>query len=376
MAIKGLTHRKDAMMFRRIGSLRKGAQKTANRPGKDLGKFFRFDTEDEGIRKAFYEVYGSEPSNIRVFFPYDEVDRVWTARKEAWSKSKLLHACNGEYCYNILDEKTGDRIVDEDLSQEIPCPNDGSCKEVGRLTVVIPELLEKGVLGVVTVPTTSLYDIMNIDGWLRGYDGKLTGTEFILSRVKQNITTPTKFGRQDKWLITLTPSAKWVQAMFESRLTLGAGVYNNAPQLESSNHVEAEFVEDEEEIILIEGDLFDALSHETVLDQLISELWPNSFTEAKKNLTDHFGDNYDKMLSSLEKRKKGLSDPKNFIKQLKSAFGLDDDNEVLEASLMSALGVTEMPKKIDNPVKLLQGYGMMFGGELTDLTELFDFYKN
>ena len=65
--IKGVTDRKAS--FPLIGKLRKGAPKpeSGQRPGADL-KYFRFESDEPGVKELFESVYTAEPRDIRVFF--------------------------------------------------------------------------------------------------------------------------------------------------------------------------------------------------------------------------------------------------------------------------------------------------------------------
>jgi len=222
MPIKGLTVRP---AFPTLGKLRKGGPKTqANRPGPDL-EYFRFTSDDPQIEAAFYAAYPPEPKSINVFLPNKSVDDNWACWQEHWVAGGLMHRCDGETCVVWQTESGEYRAVDDLAGLEVLplCP--GGCAPVGRLQVILPELLQAGYVGYVTVETHSKHDIMSIQACLedaarKGNGYGLTGIEFRLYRVEQKISTPminkqtgvVKRVRRAKWLVKLAPTARWVQA--------------------------------------------------------------------------------------------------------------------------------------------------------------------
>lgn len=201
-----------------LGELRKGAPKPERGPGRDLGEHFRFTSDDPAITAAFAQIYGMQPTQMRVFIPYNSVEEAFDAWKEEYSAGGLKHRCDGKTCVLWLDEKG------EYHTNPIPCP--GGCKATGRLRVWIPEL---GRRGVVTVLTTSIHDIMNLHGNLLDLQdaaGKLRGIPFILRRVAREISTPQtdkngnrtgKRARREKWLIAIEPETAWVNLLSQAQ---------------------------------------------------------------------------------------------------------------------------------------------------------------
>ena len=158
MPIKNLT---DNVIprFPRLGKLRKGGEKptTGNKPGAELN-YFRFTSENPAIVAAFTEAYGAQPAMLRVYLPYPSTEMNFATWKEAWAAGGLVHRCDGETCQIW-------RTPDGKYSQQPkPCP--GGCKEVGRLEVILPELITAGYVGYVTLETHSLHDLMNITATL------------------------------------------------------------------------------------------------------------------------------------------------------------------------------------------------------------------
>lgn len=205
MPIKRL--QQDTASFPIIGKLRKGDKKpNSNQPGKDLD-YFRFDTDDTDAMAKFVATYGNEPKAITVYLPFHSIEENFTSWQEEYSAGGLKHRCDGETC--VIWQKS-----DGTYSREPkPCP--GNCKEVGRLTVIIPELMR---FAYVSVETHSLNDIMQITRNLNAafaLRGDLTGIPFLLIRRPVEISTPGKDGgkrvRRTKALLFLEPHPEWVQ---------------------------------------------------------------------------------------------------------------------------------------------------------------------
>lgn len=220
MPIKGLTDNV-VPRFPRLGKLRKGGEKNAKgQYGPDLD-YFRFTSDNPVIVDAFHEAYGEKPVALHVYLPYPQVEMNFSTWKEQWAAGGLVHRCDGETC-QIWRTPQGTYS-----QQPKPCP--GGCDEVGRLTVILPELIRAGFVGYVTLETHSLHDLMNMTATLlvvaqdrvnnpRG----LQGIEFVLRRKKERISTPDGKGNRvsrDKWLVSLEPVASWAQ----TALTLSAG---------------------------------------------------------------------------------------------------------------------------------------------------------
>ena len=225
--IKGLT---DNVIprFPRLGKLRKGGEKpaTGNKPGAELS-YFRFTSENPAIVAAFHEAYGTQPAMLRCYLPYPSTEMNFSTWKEAWAAGGLVHRCDGETC-------TIWRTPDGKYSQ-VPKPCPGGCKEVGRLEVILPELITAGFVGYVTLETHSLHDLMNITATLEAVrqsaqdrQNGLQGIEFVLRRKKERISTPDgKGGRasREKWLVSIEPVPSWAQtylAMASSTLAIDA----------------------------------------------------------------------------------------------------------------------------------------------------------
>lgn len=211
MSIKGLTDKGAA--FPRIGELRKGDVKpeTGNRPGKDLD-YFRFTSDDPATVTAFATAYGSQPRVIRCYLPYRDVESNFQTFMEEWLKGGLVRRCDGE---NILVERNSKGTYD---STPHRCMHTCHCKQVGRLSVIVPELRR---FAYVLALTSSTWDIVELHSNLTAVfelTGDLRGIPFILSRKLREVSVPDDKGgrvRREKWLLSIEAAPTWVQAKID-----------------------------------------------------------------------------------------------------------------------------------------------------------------
>ena len=202
--------------FPRLGKLRKGGEKTASGFGPDLDHF-RFVSERVEIQEAFYEAFGPEPRQISVYLPYETPDAAFPVWAELWGKTGLVHRCDGEMMTIWQDAGKYNRGAK-------PCSgghkdNDYRNDAVGRLHLIVPELIQAGFVGYVTLETHSKNDIIGILGVLQAaYNARrdLRGIQFVLRRIQESISTPGwgerkgQRSRTDKWLVRIEPAAEWV----------------------------------------------------------------------------------------------------------------------------------------------------------------------
>lgn len=224
MSIVGLT---DSVVgsFQRLGKLYKGAPKTSNGFGADL-EYFRFNSDNPEIMAAFADAYGTQPKVINCFIPNATPEQAFPNWCEVWGKSGLVHRCDGQTMSIWINGDKYERGAK-------PCTgghekNDPLNDAVGRLDVIIPELVAAGFVGYVTLETHGKHDILNIVKVLGavyqsriGNDAGLRGVPFVLRRVRENISVP-GYGktagsrtRADKWLVKLEPSSDWLRVQIE-----------------------------------------------------------------------------------------------------------------------------------------------------------------
>ena len=198
-----------------VGHLRKGGAKEQKNGKEVMGKdltYFRFDTDDQRAAKMFQAAYGDRPERINVFLPYRSTEENFSAWQESWLAGGLQHRCDGETCVIWYDAAA--RVYRQEPK---PCP--GGCKEVGRMSVIIPELQR---LAYVTVETHSVNDIMVLTENLQAVEsmsGDLRNIPFVLKRAIREISTPGEGGkrvRRAKSLLSIEVDPMWAALRLES----------------------------------------------------------------------------------------------------------------------------------------------------------------
>jgi len=207
MAIKGMTDRQTLKpALPRLGRLRKGGEKTnPKKPGPDLD-YFRFTSKNPEIVTAFHNFYGDTPRLINVVIFQDTTEEAFPSWIEAWDASGMVFRSDGN---NWLVWREGSQYV----TGKKPHEDHPDQFDVGRLEVLIPELLQQGFVGTVTMETHGNHDLRNITSVLyaaeRERGGSLRGAQFILKRVEEEISVPGWGDRSDKrskakkWLVKL-----------------------------------------------------------------------------------------------------------------------------------------------------------------------------
>lgn len=207
MPIKGLTDRGSLKpRLARLGKLRKGGEKTGNKPGPDLDHF-RFTSDNPDIVKAFQESHGDKPRAVNIVLFYETIEENFSTWIECWDASGLVFRSDGD---NWLIWRDGDSYKRGKKQHQ---DQDGQ-DIVGRFEFVIPDLVQQGYLGTVTLETHSNHDLRNIASILMAAEqerGSLRGAQFVLRRVEEEISVPGwgdrkgKRSTAKKWLVRLEP---------------------------------------------------------------------------------------------------------------------------------------------------------------------------
>lgn len=237
MPIIGLSDRKSAstdMRLRSIGKIRKGERKGDRLYDLD---YFRFVPAEgfAGAERAFERVYGDKPRMLLGNLPFPTLEENFTTWKEKWGKKiGLMHRCNGVHMVQWLDDDHS-YVRDHDLEIKRPCPfgpaaqevppEDATpCKQVGRMSLILPALMQELVengdeyglkqapLGFVTLVTTSEHDLANLTRELLALENQggrngLRGMPVIVRRVKESVGVRFEGDNGKK---VKTKSSKWM----------------------------------------------------------------------------------------------------------------------------------------------------------------------
>ena len=233
--------------------MRKGAPKRedGNRPGTDLRHFrATFDERETEAAKTFLEHYGTQPTEMDVLLPFNDISENFDAWREAYVAGGLVHCCDGERVWYEVNPATGECLVTNGEPTK-KCDGSAGCKPTGRLKIIVPQLQR---LAHLTVLTTSIHDIMNLHRQLEALlqiSGKLAGIPLKLRRRPVKVSTPSgdggKRARREKWLLSIEADAAWVKAQLQAMTAAalpGNGLGEDVPLLEAPE--EPDEPEDEE----------------------------------------------------------------------------------------------------------------------------------
>jgi len=297
MPIKGLTTRQDIIpSLPRLGKLRKGGEKSGNKPGADLDHF-RFTSHDPQIVAAFNDAHSEQDKvrtvNALLFFP--TVEDNFSTWIEEWDASGLVWRGDGEFDY-IWRE--GDRYKNGKRPHVKTANEDRNASIVGRLQFLVPGLIERGYVGFVTLETHSNHDLRNIASVLMAGEqqlGSLAGMQIVLRRVKENISVP-GFGkregqrsRADKWLVRVElPQRAFTRALMDSAQNAERPALTAEPQAIEADYAEvpagptADDLADPQ-VITVAGTALQDLTPEQVLfilDNPTHEKWTSQTNRA------------------------------------------------------------------------------------------------
>jgi hypothetical protein len=225
---------KNELSFPEIGQLRKGAAKTTNMPGVDLGTRFRvvFYPGNDESQKDFIAAFNSlEPESVVATLPFNAIEEVWDTWYEAYTAGRMVARADGERFIRWVDTKTGEVKVNGGAPYTAFTPGmklgsytdrngkevDITAKPVGRLKLVIPALARMAFL---TLMTTSIYDVVNISQQLGALmaitGGRVAGVPLRITRRMREITWVKKDGtatRVKKGLVSVEADPDWVKKM-------------------------------------------------------------------------------------------------------------------------------------------------------------------
>jgi len=181
----------DQLRIQRLGKIRLGVKKTAQSGSEYPSAVDYFVCPPEVQR-----VYGEKPRELEIMLPHDAIEEVFpTALKRYGSGQGLMCRGNGEKaeCRDADSEEWHSRDC---LYQQCEHYENGDCKEVGNLQVILPEV--KGALGIYQIDTSSYNSIMNIKSgleMLRSTVGRISLIPLTLEVRMQEANPMTSKGR-------------------------------------------------------------------------------------------------------------------------------------------------------------------------------------
>lgn len=263
MPITGLSNREAVdPRFVEIGRLRKGGEKSGGQVGKDLD-YFRYvpNSRYQESARVFEELYGPEPVELEIYFPFDQMERVFSSWREAYVKSGLCKLrCDGARWHDWIE---GDRHYHSEAGRECDlayrdtenkCPK-CPCQYSGRLQVILRPMWKAGQIGLITVMTSSINDIAHLASKLVQWE-PLTNKPFTLWRASERIGVPIQGERRavDKSLLHLELAEDWMREMFFKAQDQAAVALLEEP--DEDYPFQDLPAEDEYDDVLVEGDPF------------------------------------------------------------------------------------------------------------------------
>jgi hypothetical protein len=202
-----------------------------------------------------FEAIGTDtPTELKVFFPFDDIGLIFPNFMQAWQASALMCRGDGEHIVYAINPTTGKvkvrdgialydfdevnfngKVMPHKTGEVMPCPGPernyySKCRNCKPNAMLIVMLRDVPRMAYWQISTTSIHNIIDLQKQLntvKGIVGQITGTPrlsgipFILKRVKRTISVPktdragAAIGRQrvDKWFVQLEIEPDWVVKM-------------------------------------------------------------------------------------------------------------------------------------------------------------------
>ncbi len=211
-------------------------------PGEELS-YFRFESDRPDVMAAFKAAYGDKPTALHVILPFPTAVEVFQTCSEEWDAGGLVHRCDGVEMSLWRDERgvihaappAKPEPCKYSLHPELRTKKNPGCKWVGRLYVIIEELLQANLPGLVSLVTTSKNDDLALARQLadieekrrlEGSDWPLYYMQCTLRRVPKMVSMPTDNGRtrQLKYMVEIEPVITWVNRQIEAAQNEIAGL--------------------------------------------------------------------------------------------------------------------------------------------------------
>lgn len=206
MPIKSIS---DVRRCPRLGHIRLGIKKVSEKSGKEYPAevdYFILDPEtgdqqrNEELKAQFKELYGEKPTAIKIMFPPVDPDIFFAQWFKRYGSGTLLKCKgDGETAVCALPEfAEGLEIIGKDEMglTKVKClgpeciyqkEEKPSCRRLGALQILLPELSGIGVWQVNTGSWNSIVNLNSALDWLRGLCGRFAMIPITLRRVPTEI---------------------------------------------------------------------------------------------------------------------------------------------------------------------------------------------
>lgn len=195
------------------------------------------------------EALGTDkPAELRIWFPFDDIDLVFPAYHQLWSAGALICRGDGEKIEYAINPQTGRTIVRDGIALEdfktkdgdfkrgdvMGCPGMAhdtysrcqNCKPNAMLIVLLRDVPR---LAYYQIATTSIHNVVNLTQqltYIKQEVGRLKGVPFILKYGMREISAPAGEGgkrqRVKKYLLSLEVDPEYYRRIVEMQSQLAA----------------------------------------------------------------------------------------------------------------------------------------------------------
>lgn len=200
-------------------------------------------TDAPGVSKA---LGNPKPKELRIYFPFNEIDQVFPAYHQHWVASSLVCRGDGEHILYAINPQSGETIIRDgqalaDFStkegefkkgQYMLCPGMdhdtySRCQHCKPNAILIVLLRDVPRLAYYQIATASIHNIISLTEqltYIKQTIGRLQGVKFILKLQPQKISVPKSGGngrmRTEKYLLSLEVNPEWAQQLMDTQSQL------------------------------------------------------------------------------------------------------------------------------------------------------------
>lgn len=201
-------------------------------------------TDAPGVVEAIKD---PKPIDLRIYFPFDDIDLNFPAFHQLWSASSLICRGDGEHVLYAIHPQKGETIVRDgramtdyeitaaddhklkiNAGQEVGCPGMthdlyAMCQHCKPNAMLIVLLRDVPRLAYYQIATTSIHNVINLTEqmtYIKQTIRRLVGVPFILKLRPQKISVP-KGGngrmRTEKYLLSLEVDPEWFHKLEQAQ---------------------------------------------------------------------------------------------------------------------------------------------------------------
>jgi hypothetical protein len=182
----------------RIGTIRKGAPKPEEGPGKDLD-YFRLDRADPAVAEVWAAVMGPQPKTISGILPYSDPAENLSIWDELWQGKRLMWRGDGERLHVKLDGNSYVRYAPGSGPAQPAAAgqmvNKLKVARVSRLRLLLPQLRVAGIFEVMSSSAIDADELWGNLMWIRSTVATLQGAPVTVYRAERQFNVPQDNGK-------------------------------------------------------------------------------------------------------------------------------------------------------------------------------------